>query len=153
MDQALQQVYALRASLGLPDKPPEGRDLTEVPPDLDQNFSSVRQAVGTLMQDAAQFGYFPTTWENSPKQTVAEFYKQDPLGYTNLIGQTLASVGLAPGGPPLGAMAQQVVAVEMREAESLAIDRILALIIPKRRPSSRPRPSCCRPAATWTRPS
>jgi membrane fusion protein (multidrug efflux system) len=131
VDQALQKVYALRASLGLPDKPPEGHELTEVPPDLDETFSSVRQALGTLMQDAAQFGYFAATWDATPKQTVATFYQHDPLGYTNLIGQTLASTGGAPGGPPLGAVAQQVVALEVREAESLAIDRILALIIPK----------------------
>jgi membrane fusion protein (multidrug efflux system) len=131
VDQALQQVYALRAGLGLPDKPPEGHELTQVPPDLNESFSSVRQALGTLMQDAAQFGYFPATWDSTPKQTVAEFYKHDPLGYTGLMGQTLGAGGLAPGGPPLGPLAQQLVAVAVREAEALAIDRILALIIPK----------------------
>lgn len=43
VDQALQAVYAIRVSLGLPERPPPGHDLSEVPPDLDQNFSSVRQ--------------------------------------------------------------------------------------------------------------
>ena len=31
-------------SLGLPAQPGKGQDLTEVPPDLDPDFSSVRQA-------------------------------------------------------------------------------------------------------------
>jgi membrane fusion protein (multidrug efflux system) len=76
VDQALQAVYAIRVGLGLPQKPPEGHDLTEVPPDLDQNFSSVRQALAELMQSAAQFGYFPTSWNLTPKQVVEDFYKQ-----------------------------------------------------------------------------
>jgi membrane fusion protein (multidrug efflux system) len=131
VEQALQQVYSIRASLGLPDKPPKGHELTEVPPNLDQDFSSVRQSLGTLLQSAAQFGYFPSTWNSSPKLAVAEFYKHDPLGYTNLIGQTLGAGGLAPGEPPLGALVQELVALEVREDEALALDRILALIIPK----------------------
>ena len=61
-----------------PAEPPKGQDLTEVPPDLDQNFSSVRQALGELLQSAAQLGYFPTSWNATPKQTIADFYKQDP---------------------------------------------------------------------------
>jgi membrane fusion protein (multidrug efflux system) len=79
-DQALQQVYAIRAGLGLPTQPPKGQELTSVPPDLDQNFSTVRQGLGTLTQSAAQFGYFPTTWDATPKQAIADFYKQDPEG-------------------------------------------------------------------------
>jgi membrane fusion protein (multidrug efflux system) len=131
VDQALQQVYAIRAGLGLPDKPPEGHDLTEVPPNLDQDFSSVRQALGTLMQSAAQFGYFGPTWNSTPKQTVAEFYKHDPLGYAYVIGQMLGAGGLAPGGPPAGAMAQQLAAVGYVQSDELALDRIMVLIIPQ----------------------
>ena len=41
--QSLQQVYQIRVSLGLPEQPEHG-DLTEVPPDLDQTFSAVREA-------------------------------------------------------------------------------------------------------------
>jgi membrane fusion protein (multidrug efflux system) len=130
VDQALQQVYAIRAGLGLPDKPPEGHDLTEVPPNLDQNFSSVRQALGTLVQSAAQFGYFAPTWNATPRQAVAEFYKHDPLGYTYVIGQSLGAGGLAPGGPPAGAIAQQLAAVGYLQSDELALDRILVLIIP-----------------------
>ncbi len=131
VDQALQQVYAIRAGLGLPDKPPEGHDLTEVPPNLDQDFSSVRQALGTLVQSAAQYGYFAPTWNATPKQAVAEFYRHDPLGYTYVMGQMLGAWGLAPGGPPMGASAQQLAAVGYLQSDELALDRILVLIIPK----------------------
>jgi membrane fusion protein (multidrug efflux system) len=80
VDQALQNVYAIRVALGLPEKPAAGHELTEVPPNLDQDFSTVRQALGELIQYAAQFGYFPTTWDATPKQTIEAFYKQDPKG-------------------------------------------------------------------------
>jgi membrane fusion protein (multidrug efflux system) len=80
VDQVLEQVHAIRVGLGLPAEPPKGQPLTSVPPDLDQNFSSVRQALGALMESAAQFGYFPTTWDATPKKAIADFYKQDPKG-------------------------------------------------------------------------
>jgi membrane fusion protein (multidrug efflux system) len=80
VDQALQQVYAIRVGLGLVAQPPKDHDLSEVPPELDQNFSSVRQALGQLLESAAQFGYAPTSWDSTPKQAVAAFYKQDPQG-------------------------------------------------------------------------
>jgi membrane fusion protein (multidrug efflux system) len=131
VDQALQQVYAIRADLGLPDKPPAGHELTEVPPDLDENFSSVRQALGKLTQDAAQFGYIPPSWNATPKQAVTEFYKHDPLGYAHLVAQMLGAWGLAPGGPPVGVLAQQLAALGYLEDDTLALDRIVALIIPR----------------------
>ena len=68
-----------------PAEPPQGHDLSEVPPDLDQNFSTVRQALGELLQSAAQFGYFPTSWTATPKEAIAAFYKQDPEGDLNRI--------------------------------------------------------------------
>ncbi len=85
VEQALQAVYAIRVSLGLPAKPPQGHDLSEVPPELDQNFSTVRQALGELIHSAAQFGYFPTSWTATPKEAIAAFYKQDPEGDVNRI--------------------------------------------------------------------
>jgi membrane fusion protein, multidrug efflux system len=80
VEQALQQVYAIRVSLGLPAQPAEGKELADVPPDLDQNFSSVRQALADLLQSASQLGYFPTSWSATPIQAVEDFYKQDPEG-------------------------------------------------------------------------
>ncbi|HEV3078474.1 MAG TPA: biotin/lipoyl-binding protein, partial [Gemmataceae bacterium] len=80
VEQAAQAVYAIRVGLGLPANPGPGHDLAEAPPDLDQNFSTVRQALADLLQSAAQFGYLITTWDATPKQAVADFYKQDPKG-------------------------------------------------------------------------
>ena len=80
VDQALQAVHATRVGLGLPAQPPEGHELTEVPADLDQNFSVVRRALGQLLQTGAQLGYTPASWDSTPKQAIEEFYKQDPKG-------------------------------------------------------------------------
>jgi membrane fusion protein (multidrug efflux system) len=85
VDQALQAVYAIRVGLGLPAESPKGHDLSEVPPDLNQNFSTVRQALGELLQSAAQFGYAPSSWTASPKEALESFYKQDPHGDLNRI--------------------------------------------------------------------
>jgi membrane fusion protein (multidrug efflux system) len=75
--QALEDVHQVRASLGLPPRPPKGDDLTEVPPDLDQNFSLVKQAQASVMQVAAQLGV-TDSFNKSPKQMIEDFYKRDP---------------------------------------------------------------------------
>jgi len=80
MAQALQDVYQTRVALGLPREPPAGAQLTDVPPDIDQTFSSVRQAVGELMKGAAQLGVVSSSLNLTPKQIVEEFYKRDPGG-------------------------------------------------------------------------
>jgi membrane fusion protein (multidrug efflux system) len=80
VDQALQEVYAIRVGLGLSAEPAKGHDLSEVPDNLDQNYSSVRQGLATLIQSAAQVGYYTTTWDATPKQAIEDFYKQDPKG-------------------------------------------------------------------------
>ncbi len=85
VEQAVQAVYAIRASLGLPAVPPPGQKLDQVPPDLDQNFSAVRQALGELLVSTAQFGYFPASWTATPKEVIAHFKKQDPEGNLNSI--------------------------------------------------------------------
>jgi len=84
VEEALQGVYQVRVALGLPPKPESGDDLTDVPSDLDQTFSSVRQAQASLIQAAAQLGYF-TSFNKSPKQMVADFYKQNPQGNIDII--------------------------------------------------------------------
>ncbi|PWT86556.1 MAG: HlyD family secretion protein, partial [Acidobacteria bacterium] len=78
--QALQQVYEVRVSLGLPEEPEKGADLTSVPPDLDQTFSTVRGAVADLMQSAAPLGIIPSSYNLKPKELVEEFYRRDPEG-------------------------------------------------------------------------
>jgi membrane fusion protein (multidrug efflux system) len=60
-------------------------DLGEVPDDLDQTFSTVRQALAALIQSAAQLGFFPASWDATPKETVQAFKKQDPEGNVDRI--------------------------------------------------------------------
>ena len=78
--QALENVHQARASLGLSPVPPEGTGLAEVPPNLDQTFSSVRQALAELLQSAAQLGIMPSSYNLTPKETIEEFYRRDPQG-------------------------------------------------------------------------
>jgi membrane fusion protein, multidrug efflux system len=73
--QAMADVHQIRVSLGLPSQPESG-DLGEVPPDLDQTFSSVRAAQAALIQTAAQLGV-SHSYEQLPKQMVEQFEKLD----------------------------------------------------------------------------
>jgi membrane fusion protein, multidrug efflux system len=80
VSQALESVLQARVALGLPAKPAQGMSLTDVPVDLDQTFSSVRQALADLIQSASQLGIVASSYNLSPKQTLEEFYKRDPGG-------------------------------------------------------------------------
>jgi membrane fusion protein (multidrug efflux system) len=73
--QAMADVHQIRVSLGLPSQPESG-DLAEVPPDLDQTFSSVRAAQAALIQAAAQLGVVHS-YNQQPKQMVEQFEKLD----------------------------------------------------------------------------
>jgi membrane fusion protein (multidrug efflux system) len=83
--QALESVLQARVALGLPAQPPAGTTLAEVPADLDQTFSSVRQAQADLLQSAAQLAVVPSSYDLTPKQTLEEFYRRDPGGDINRI--------------------------------------------------------------------
>jgi membrane fusion protein (multidrug efflux system) len=78
--QALESVFQARVALGLPGQPPPRTSLADVPADLDQTFSSVRQAQADLLQSAAQLGIVPSSYNLSPKQMLDEFYRRDPTG-------------------------------------------------------------------------
>jgi membrane fusion protein (multidrug efflux system) len=93
LDEALQGVYQVRVALGLPPKPVDSDDLPQVPADLNQTFSSVRQAQASLIQAATQLGVVASSFNLSPKEMIAEFYKRDPTGdidkiYAKLIPQS-----------------------------------------------------------------
>ena len=75
---ALAEVYQARASLGLPAQPSSGEDLGQVPPDLDETFSSVLEAQADLIQSAAQLGVIHS-YAQSPKQMLDEFAKQGDI--------------------------------------------------------------------------
>jgi membrane fusion protein (multidrug efflux system) len=74
VNEALAQVYQARASLGLPAQLSSGEDLGQVPPDLDETFSSVLAARADLIQSAAQLGVIHS-YAQSPKQMLDEFAK------------------------------------------------------------------------------
>jgi membrane fusion protein (multidrug efflux system) len=79
-NQATENVVQSRVNLGQPAKPESGNDLAQVPPDLDQTFSTVRQAQSDLLQSAAQLSVFPSSYNLTPKALIEEFYKRDPGG-------------------------------------------------------------------------
>jgi membrane fusion protein (multidrug efflux system) len=78
VEQAQQEIYALRAGLGLPAKPEKGQKLTDMPANIDQTFSAVQSSLATLLQSAAQFGYVPTSFDSTPNQAFEAFYSLDP---------------------------------------------------------------------------
>jgi membrane fusion protein (multidrug efflux system) len=78
-EEALQGVYSARVALGLPPQPVGSDDLSQVPPDLDQTFSSVRVAQMSLLEEAAEVGV-SDSFEQTPKQMVEHFLKRDPGG-------------------------------------------------------------------------
>jgi membrane fusion protein, multidrug efflux system len=88
--QALEDVYQARVALGLPAQPPEGTSLGNVPADLDETFSSVRQAQADLRQSAAQLGVLLSSYNLTPKQMLEEFHRRDPTGNEDRIYAEIA---------------------------------------------------------------
>jgi membrane fusion protein (multidrug efflux system) len=74
---AQQDIQQIRVSLGLPINV---EDPLDVPSDLDQNFSTVRQALNDLLASVAPLGVHPSSYTLSPKEIIEEFYKRDPQG-------------------------------------------------------------------------
>jgi membrane fusion protein (multidrug efflux system) len=109
--QALADVNQIRVSLGLPAQPEGSADLAEVPPDLDQTFSSVLQAQADLIQTAAELGVVHS-YNQSPKQMLEQFEKQDPQGDVDRTFDRLAA---------------EAPAVKQAEAKLVAAQRDLAL--------------------------
>jgi membrane fusion protein, multidrug efflux system len=79
--ESLAEVYRVRASLGLPAQPDGGAGLDQVPPDLDQTFSSVLVAQADLIESAAQLGVIHS-YDQSPKQMLEGFAKQGDIDRT-----------------------------------------------------------------------
>ena len=79
VEQALQGVYQVRVALGLPPRPATGDDLAQVPADLNQTFSTVRQAEASLLQAAAEVGV-TESFKQLPAQLATSFYKRDSQG-------------------------------------------------------------------------
>jgi membrane fusion protein (multidrug efflux system) len=76
---AQEDVYQIRANLGIPPNPQNGEDLAAVPANLDESYSAVREAQFRLMQTAAQLGVVQS-FDVSPRQMLERFYKRDAQG-------------------------------------------------------------------------
>ncbi len=77
---ALADVRQIRASLGLPPTSDEA-DLGQVPPNLDQTFSSVLQAQAAMIQSAAQLGVIHS-FDEGPRHMVEAFEKEGDVNNT-----------------------------------------------------------------------
>jgi membrane fusion protein (multidrug efflux system) len=78
--QALENIYQARVALGLEAQPTDGTSLGDVPANLDQTFSSVREALAVLYQGASALGVTVSSFDLSPKEAIAEFYRRNPSG-------------------------------------------------------------------------
>ncbi|HEX5269237.1 MAG TPA: HlyD family secretion protein [Gemmataceae bacterium] len=94
VNQAQEEVYQVRASLGLPPQTEKGKPLTDVPPDLDQTYSEVRTNLAQLLQTLAQLGLPLGSTNLTPRQAIAEFRKRDAQGDIDRI-----LLGLVPKAP------------------------------------------------------
>jgi membrane fusion protein, multidrug efflux system len=88
LEEARQSVYQVRVGLGLPAKLESGGDLSQVPPDLDQTFSSVRQAQASLIHAVAELGV-TGSFNRTPRQMIEDFYARDPQGNIDRIFEQL----------------------------------------------------------------
>ncbi len=77
--QALEEVYEARVSLGLVPRPEKG-ELTDVPADINQTFSGVRQALSDVVQTMAQVGHPLVSTSQTPQQALDEFARRDKEG-------------------------------------------------------------------------
>ncbi|MFI5456276.1 MAG: efflux RND transporter periplasmic adaptor subunit [Isosphaerales bacterium] len=92
--QALEEVHEARVALGLPPHPEKG-DLTDVPADINQTFSGVRQALADVNQSLAQLGFPLVSVSLTPQQALEEFTRRDKEGNVDRILERM--VPEAPG--------------------------------------------------------
>jgi membrane fusion protein (multidrug efflux system) len=77
LSEAREQISQVRASLGLPPEPENGKKLTDVPPELDETFSDVRSAFSDLVQTMTQLGLPLAPTSATPSKAIAEFQQLD----------------------------------------------------------------------------
>ena len=75
--QALEHVHQIRVSLGLPAAPESDNELAEVPADLDQTFSAVREVQGKLMEAVATLGV-SGSFNKLPHDMEKDFFSRYP---------------------------------------------------------------------------
>jgi membrane fusion protein (multidrug efflux system) len=109
--QALADANQIRVSLGLQAQPEDGVDLDQVPPDLDQTFSSVLRAQADLIQAASELGVIHS-YDQTPRQMLEQFEKPGHEGDVDRAFDRLAA---------------EAPAVRQAEAKLAAVKRDLAL--------------------------
>ena len=109
--QALADANQIRVSLGLQAQPEDSADLDQVPPDLDQTFSSVLQAQADLIQAASELGVIHS-YDQTPKQMLEQFERPGHEGDVDRAFDRLAA---------------EAPAVRQAEAKLAAVKRDLAL--------------------------
>jgi membrane fusion protein, multidrug efflux system len=77
INEAMESIRQIRVSLGLPAMPASGDDLAQVPSDLDQTFSGVREVQGKLMQAAASLGV-SGSFDKLPNDMEKDFFSRYP---------------------------------------------------------------------------
>ena len=110
VNQSREEVSEIRVSLGLPPTPEQG-DLAEVPADLSQTFSGVRQALAELTQSLAQIGLPLVSTRQGPRQAIEEFTSRDKEGNIDRIMERIV-----PEAPPV----RQAEARQAQAASELA---------------------------------
>jgi membrane fusion protein (multidrug efflux system) len=80
VNQARESIYQVRASLGLPPEPNEGKPLDDVPTDLPEKFSDVRSAFSDLVQTMTELGLPLASSKWTPTQAIARFHQRDKDG-------------------------------------------------------------------------
>ena len=108
--QALEEVHEARVALGLAPHPDKG-ELTDVPADINQTFSGVRQSLAALNQTMAQVGFPLVSVSRTPRQALDEFARRDKEGNIDRI---------------LERMVPEAPAVRQAEAKRLQARRDLA---------------------------
>jgi membrane fusion protein (multidrug efflux system) len=80
LDQAREEIFQTRVTLGLPPQPATGKEYSEVPADLEETFSEVGAAFSELVQTMTQLGYAAAPINATPTKAIAEFQRLDKDG-------------------------------------------------------------------------
>jgi len=87
--QAQEAISQTRVSLGLTPQPEKGKELTDVPADLNQTFSAVRMTLADCMQTMTQLGLPLGSIDLTPNQALEEFRRLDKDGNFEQIAKDL----------------------------------------------------------------
>ena len=80
VSQAQEEIYQVRASLGLTPQPEGGKPLTDVPPDLDQTYSKFAPHLPSCCKPRLSLGGRWVPWMRLPSRFSAEFLRLDKGG-------------------------------------------------------------------------